>query len=117
MKPGPISDLAPESGARRSLRRDFPFYRGEPCTVSLTGWFLILLMTAAGFFALIARFPPIWMGELARWGGIALFVILPLAGMAIATGRHWKAIFHAPTPGDIGIGLGSCLVAAGMDQA
>lgn len=100
-----MPDLAPDKDASPSPRRDFPYYRGEPCPISLTGWLIILAMTAAGFIALVARFPPVWTGDVARWGGIALFVLLPLAGLAVATGRHWKAIFRAPTPGDIGIGL------------
>lgn len=101
-----MPDLTRNASETSGHGRDFPFYAGEPTTISPAGWSSILAMTAAGFIALVGRFPPVWQGELARWGGIALFVILPLAGLATATGRNWGALFRAPTLGDVGIGVG-----------
>ncbi len=97
-------------GALRRRTRDFPYYRGEPVAISPAGWSVVLLLTALGFVCLTQPMPPPWSGDLARYGGIALFVILPLAGLALTARRHWAAMFHAPTLGDIGIGLGFALV-------
>jgi membrane protease YdiL (CAAX protease family) len=83
-------------------KRDFPYYRGKPVSISLTGWIIALAMTAAGFVALTQA---MWTGDIARWAGIALFVALPLAGLALAAGRQWAAVFRHPTLGDVATGL------------
>lgn len=85
-------------------KRDFPFYVGAPRDVSPIGWTLILLGCALGFAALIVQ-PQVWPGQGGRWFAVLLFVALPLAGLRIAAGRDWRALFPHAHWSDIWIGL------------
>lgn len=77
---------------RRDL--DLPYYRGTPVGLSRRGWQITLAATALGFAALVTLQP------LARSGfgpilPAILFVLIPLAGLAMAAG--WtavRALFH-----------------------
>ncbi len=85
-------------------RRDFPYYRGAPVALSATGWVLALGGCVAGFLALILvpRGP---LGGLPGLVAPLLFVILPLAGLALGAGRGWMALFPRPRLLDILIGV------------
>lgn len=98
-----------------SLKRDIPFYNGEPVRISPLGWCVILALSATGFAALIAA-PTLAPGRLSGWIGIALLVSLPLVGLRMAVGEHWKALFPRPTTRDIWIGLifGPCTLLVSM---
>ena len=57
--------------------RDFPYYRGGPCAISMSGWLVILAGVAAGFLALFTPLP-LADGVLSGWLRAVLFVGLPL---------------------------------------
>jgi membrane protease YdiL (CAAX protease family) len=84
--------------------RDIPFYNGEPVRISLLGWAIALAMAAAGFAALVTA-PTLAPGRLGGWIGVVLFVAAPLAGLRLAAGKQWTALFPRPTARDIWIGL------------
>jgi membrane protease YdiL (CAAX protease family) len=71
---------------------DFPYYRGDPTTISTAGWLIVLASVAAGFSALVIPLP-LEDGITSGWLRTAAFVGLPLIGLAIAAGGWWKAIF------------------------
>ncbi|KRB48751.1 CPBP family intramembrane glutamic endopeptidase [Phenylobacterium sp. Root700] len=88
----------------QASHRDFPFYGGDPVRISLWGWLVVLALLAAGFAALLLS-PSLLPGRLGGWIGVGLFVLLPMLGLRMATGRHWAAMFHPPTARDVWIGL------------
>lgn len=71
---------------------DFPYYRGDPATISVTGWLLVLAGVIAGFSALVVPLP-ITDGIASGWLRVAVFISLPLLALAIAARGRWKAIF------------------------
>lgn len=86
------------------LRRDFPYYRGEPVALSGFGWGMALGGCVAGFLALIL-IPRGEAGQALGLVGPLLFVGLPLVGLALAAGRGWTALFPRPTGRDLLLGL------------
>ena len=85
-------------------KRDFPFYRGAPRSISAIGWIVVLIFCALGFAALIAP-TPFLSGQIAHWVAVLLFVVLPLTGLRIAAGPDWRAMFPRLRWRDVGIGL------------
>ncbi len=85
-------------------RRDFPYYRGEPVTLSGAGWAMALGGCVLGFLALIL-IPRGEAGQALGLVGPLLFVGLPLVGLALAAGRGWTALFPRPTARDLLLGL------------
>jgi membrane protease YdiL (CAAX protease family) len=71
---------------------DFPYYAGNPPTLSGGGWLLVMLAVAAGFAALTLPLP-FTDTVLTGWLRVAAFVLLPLAAIGVAAPRHWNAIF------------------------
>jgi membrane protease YdiL (CAAX protease family) len=71
---------------------DFPFYNDVP-PVSAAGWLVVLASVAAGFAALVLPLP-VRDGVLGGWLRGAAFVVLPLAGLALAVPGRWRAIFR-----------------------
>lgn len=86
------------------LRRDFPYYRGEPVGLSGFGWALVLGGCVAGFLALLLT-PRGEAGQVIGLVGPLLFVSLPLAGLVLASGRGWTALLPRPTWRDLLLGL------------
>lgn len=84
--------------------RDFPYYNSRPVAVSVLGWLTILIFTAAGFAALFLA-PDLLPETIGRPVKAALFVVLPLVGLALTTGRHWSSLFPPLTRRDVWIGL------------
>ena len=72
------------------MRRDFPFYAGEPIGIGFGRWTVLLLSIVAGFM-LLEFLPERSFQEqfLAR----LLFVGIPLGTLVWTTGRHAKAFF------------------------
>ena len=72
------------------MRRDFPFYAGEPIGIGFGRWTVLLLSIVAGFM-LLEFLPERSFQEqlLAR----LLFVGIPLGTLIWTTGRHAKAFF------------------------
>jgi membrane protease YdiL (CAAX protease family) len=71
---------------------DFPYYRDDPVTISAPGWLIVLAGVVTGFAALVVPLP-FEDGLVSGWLRAAAFVGLPLAGLAIAAGDRWRAIF------------------------
>jgi hypothetical protein len=71
---------------------DFPYYRDDPVTISTTGWLIVLAAVALSFSALVIPLP-FADGVGSGWVRTAVFVGLPLVGLAIAARGEWKAIF------------------------
>jgi membrane protease YdiL (CAAX protease family) len=71
---------------------DFPFYAGEPISISFRGWLAIISGVAAGFAALVTPMP-FPDGNATAWARVAAFVVLPLLGLGMAAHAHWKCIF------------------------
>ncbi|QTC92002.1 CPBP family intramembrane glutamic endopeptidase [Brevundimonas goettingensis] len=65
---------------------------------------MVMATCALGFAALVFQ-GLIWPTEAGRWAAVALFVGLPLAGLRIAAGVHWRALFAPIRLRDLGIGL------------
>lgn len=78
--------------ALEPLGPDFPYYRGDPQSISTGGWLLVLAGVAAGFAALVTPLP-FTDGAVTGWLRAAAFVALPLLGLAIAAPGRWRAIF------------------------
>lgn len=72
--------------------RDFPYYREDPCSISVSGWLMILAGVAAGFLTLVVPLP-LADGLLSGWLRAVLFVGLPLLALRVASPRGWAAIF------------------------
>lgn len=79
--------------------RDFPFYNGEPVELSVGKWIIVWLSVAVGFLALIFIPQP---NNIVAILPRALFVIIPLAVLALVAGRHWTAIFRRVRLVDVG---------------
>lgn len=88
----------------RSGVRDYPYYQGRPASLGNAGCLIVLAGCAAGFAALLAL-PRLVPGAAGGWAGAILFVVLQLAGLALAVGPTWKAIFRRPRLRDVGIAL------------
>jgi membrane protease YdiL (CAAX protease family) len=71
---------------------DFPYYAGNPPTLSGGGWSLVVVAVAAGFAALTVPLP-FTDTLLTGWLRVAAFVLLPVAALGIAVPGNWRAIF------------------------
>lgn len=85
-------------------RRDFPYYARTPAEISAAGWLIVLLGCAAGFAALLlfARPSPASPDNLLA---VSLFVVLQLAGLALASGGRWTAVFRRPSRRDLAVAV------------
>ena len=84
---------------------DFPYYQGQPHTVSLHQWLFILLMVLAGLLAV--SLPVSWpAGAAGQFIPALLIVILPLAALASVSPAHWRVVFKAVTWRDVRLMLG-----------
>lgn len=84
--------------------RNFPFSSGQPVRLTARRGAIILAGCAVAFAALLAT-PHLIYGRAGGWLGVALFVAIQLAGLALATGPGWRAIYRRPTFRDVGLGL------------
>lgn len=78
---------------------DFPYYAGEPVTVTGGRWWVVVLACALGFAGLITL--PL-TGTWTQFVPAILFTGLPLVALAWAAKDHWRAIFRKVRPGDLG---------------
>jgi hypothetical protein len=72
--------------------RDFPYYRGNPETISAKGWLLVAAGVVAGFLAMVTPLP-FADTLITGWVRALLFVGLPLLGLRMASPSGWTAIF------------------------
>jgi membrane protease YdiL (CAAX protease family) len=99
---------------RQAARRsDFPFYNGAPAPLTSAGSLIVLAACAAAFFALLwipLRMPGVGGG----WLAATAFVALQLAGLALAVGPAWVALFRRPRARDLLVGLASVPLVIGV---
>ncbi len=88
----------------RNAMPDFPYYQGRPVPLGNAACLLVLAACTTGFAALLAL-PRLVPGAAGGWAGAILFVALQLAGLALAVGSAWKAIFRRPTLREVLIAL------------
>lgn len=87
-----------------STAADFPFYAGTTERFGARQWGLVLAGVVLGFAALIVPMP--W--STSRYGQFIpalLFVAIPLMALALATPRHWSALFRRVGGRDVGVML------------
>ncbi|WP_405182362.1 CPBP family intramembrane metalloprotease [Nocardia sp. NBC_01377] len=98
-------DLSPAPGAERFghliERRDdadFPFYDGEPTTLSVPQWILAWVSVAVGIAVLMFTPQP---NNLVALIPRTLFVVIPLVTLALITRPYWTALFRRVTRRDV----------------
>lgn len=85
-------------------RPPFPYVDGTPAALGLRDGLLVLLACAVAFAALV--WLPRWMpGVPGSWAGALAFVGLQLAGLRVAVGPAWRALFRRPRMRDLLIAL------------
>ena len=85
-------------------RPPFPYVDGTPAALGLRDGLLVLLACAVAFAALV--WLPRWMPGLpGSWAGALAFVGLQLAGLRVAVGPAWRALFRRPRMRDLLIAL------------
>ncbi|KQZ10715.1 peptidase [Agromyces sp. Root1464] len=101
--PGTLRPLSEHDRFGRLIERrdgaDFPYYNGVPVELSAVKWIIVWLAVAAGFAALIFIPTPNNLGALLPR---TLFVVIPLAVLALVAGRAWTAIFRRVRLVDVG---------------
>jgi membrane protease YdiL (CAAX protease family) len=71
---------------------DFPFYNGEPSTISVGQWLFVLAMVVVGFLSL--AMPIHWFaGTYGQFIPALLMPGIPLAALAYVAPNSWKAMF------------------------
>lgn len=88
---------------------DFPYYRGNPVSISGKVWLVPLVGVALAVWILLAQLPLFSHGWL-QTGPSLMLTVLPLAGLAIVAGRHWVALFRQVGWKDIGWMFGFALL-------
>ncbi|MHC9085522.1 CPBP family intramembrane glutamic endopeptidase [Luteimonas sp. RIT-PG2_3] len=83
----------------------FPFQPGGPAAFDIRDCAVVLLACALAFAALL-DIPRAWPGALGGWAAAVTFVVVQLAGLAIAVGAHWRTLFNRPTRRDVLFALG-----------
>jgi hypothetical protein len=72
--------------------RDFPFYQGNPVSLTAVQWGLLIIITALAFALLIAPIP--WPGgELGAFIPAILFPLIPLLGLSWVSKGNAKSLF------------------------
>ncbi len=72
--------------------RDFPFYNGEPTSISKGQWLFVMAMVVAGFLVLLL--PIRWPGgSFGQFLPAVLMPAIPLAALAYVVPGHWTSIF------------------------
>jgi hypothetical protein len=72
---------------------DFPYYDGEPVDISALQWLVPLAAVGAATYILHGHLQVFSEGYW-RLGPGLLLAILPLAGLALVTRKHWTALFR-----------------------
>lgn len=88
---------------------DFPFYNGQPVTLSGGQWLMVLAAVALGFACLTVNVPVLTsdVGVLIR---ALLFPAIPLLALRLVVGRHWRCLFRRVRGADVGWILGFALL-------
>ena len=88
---------------------DFPYYSGSPVTLSGRQWIFLMCTVLLGFLALVlpSPFTPSIGSQLLS---TALFVAIPLIGLAIVAPKHWTTLFRKISLRDIKLIIGFWLI-------
>lgn len=79
---------------------DFPFYDGQPVTLSGGQWLLVLAAVALGFACLTVRVP-VLTGEVGGLIRAVLFPAIPLLALRMVAGPHWRSLFRRVRGADV----------------
>ncbi|MEG3615392.1 CPBP family intramembrane glutamic endopeptidase [Isoptericola haloaureus] len=85
--------------------RDFPFYAGDPVLLRGPAWAIVLAAVAVAFLLLVLL-PVPGSPLVGEWVRALLFMVVPLAALAVVAGRSWTALFHRVGWKDVGIMVG-----------
>lgn len=88
---------------------DFPFYDGQPVTLTGGQWLVVLAAVALGFACLTVPVPVLT----SEWGVLIrtlLFPALPLLALRLVAGPHWRSLFRRLRGADFGWMLGFALL-------
>ncbi|UTF60463.1 CPBP family intramembrane glutamic endopeptidase [Gilvimarinus sp. DA14] len=88
----------------RGLERpgdDFPFYAGQPVTISTRQWLMVLAAVALGFTCLTLNVP-VLTGDPGILIRTLLFPAIPLAVLRYVAGPHWRSLFRRLRAADFG---------------
>lgn len=94
-------------------RPDLPYYNGEPAPLTSGGCLLVLASCALAFAALLLL-PRYMAGPWGNWVGVAAFVGLQLAGLALAIGPAWTALLRRPRRRDVLMALACVPLVMGL---
>ena len=81
--------------------RDYPFYRGEPVTLSTLQWLVVLVGVGLAIWVLLGHFAFFSKGY-RQYGTSVLLTALPLLGLILVAPRHWTALFRTIRLKDVG---------------
>jgi len=85
---------------------DFPFYRGNPVTIDVAGWLIVVASVAVAFAALIMT-QPMFTSGIGTFIPALIFVMIPLVTLAVVAGTQAPRALFRPLRGkDIAIILG-----------
>lgn len=85
--------------------RDYPYYRGDPVEISAVKWLVPLAMVGLAVYILLVQ-PGFFQHGYLRLGPAILLAVLPLLGLYLVAGRHWKALFRRVRLKDVGLMFG-----------
>ncbi|MFP6846264.1 MAG: type II CAAX endopeptidase family protein [Thalassolituus sp.] len=80
---------------------DFPFYNGEPVTLSVGQWLFVMVAVALGFACLTVDVP-VLTSEVGLFIRTLLFFVIPLGALRLVAGPHWTCLFRRLRFADIG---------------
>jgi hypothetical protein len=104
-----MTDRAERFGWLERTGDDFPFYNGEPATISGGQWWLVMAAILAGYLILTVS-NPLFAGPVIGFVPIIVFFALPLAALAYVAPRGWTAIFRRLRLRDILVMTGFALL-------
>lgn len=83
------------------IERDYPFYRGDPVTLTGMQWLVVMVGVGLAVWVLLGHFAIFSQGYMG-YGTSVLMTVLPLLGLILVAPRHWTALFRKIGWKDIG---------------
>ncbi|MBL8598807.1 MAG: CPBP family intramembrane metalloprotease [Devosia sp.] len=96
---------------------DFPFYNGQPTSISGPGWLLVIASTGLAFYLLTGPVLTVLPGLLAAYSAAILFAGLPLLALHLVSKGHGTAVFHRYGIKSLGISLGFAVLTIATSAA
>lgn len=99
---------------------DFPYYNGQPVTITTGQWLMVVFAVALGYAALVTPVP-VLTGQIGSYVRAILFFAIPLLALRMVAGPHWTAIFRKVSIRDVmwmvGFGILNLIITAGVAMA